>query len=304
VRGCCLVVLRVGRFIDGRLNQMQIDRLDASCYTFIQVDFATRPAATLCPVHQTVLLSTLQTSSTHYRTPHHSKNQLLPESCSDRQWPPPHSTVSREPVRSLLSGLSFNPILADHTLTSHSLRHLMGKAKMSKALLLEEWNASKGTPLLVGSFSLGWLMDDRCRTGRTPIPPLKLLRESLYLLQGISGSSISFFIPPPDQVNPYLLPPHHFSRSPNLSTTSAEDEGPLPGQLVFNESEGYVGKLERGLVERLGETGWLVRNVESFVKEVQEMGAGGAQSGEPASKGGVRRGGLVEQVRTLLTPSL
>lgn len=275
---------------------MQIDRVTAAWYAFLQVDFATRPAATLRLVLRTILLSTLQTSS--YTTAHRTtaRTNCFRIAAQRDSGQPPHSPSVGSPYVLLSPACRSTRPLLITTITSHPLRHLMGKAKMSKALLLEEWNASKGTPLLVGSLSLGWLIDYRCRTGRTPIPPLKLLRESLYLLQGISGSSISFFIPPPDQVNPYLLPPHHFPRSPNLSTTSAEDEGPLPGQLVFNESEGYVGKLERGLVERLGETGWLVRNVESFVKEVQEMGAGGAQGGEPSSTGGVRRGGLVEQV--------
>jgi hypothetical protein len=84
--------------------------------------------------------------------------------------------------------------------------------------------------------------------GKKPLPADVLLRESLYLLQGISGVHISFATAPAAQPNPYLLPPHHFpsagpatGASPHLSSASFEGDGPIDeieeaGQLIFRES--------------------------------------------------------------------
>jgi gamma-tubulin complex component 3 len=148
--------------------------------------------------------------------------------------------------------------------------------------------------------------------GKKPLPADALLRESLYLLQGISGVHISFATAPAAQPNPYLLPPHHFpsagpatGASPHLSSASFEGDGPIDeieeaGQLIFRESTegGTVSGPVRGLLRGLGETGWLVRNVETFVREVQDAASTGGGAGDMAlGNDHVRRGGLVEQVR-------
>lgn len=202
-----------------------------------------------------------------------------------------------------------------------------GKGRaLSKAQMLEEWNASIGASnlcadragrcglLQVGLHALTYTLAPPRIAGKKSLPAQTLLRESLYLLQGISGVHISFSTPPPPQPNPYLLPPHHFpsaggaGASPHLSAASfdaddAPDEPDEAGQLVFHETEaGGVSAPVRGLLRVLGETGWLVRNVEAFVREVQEAASGGGGAGENrAAVEGVRRGGLVEQVRCGLT---
>lgn len=147
--------------------------------------------------------------------------------------------------------------------------------------------------------------------GKKPLPAETLLRESLYLLQGISGVHISFATAPAAQPNPYLLPPHHFpsaglaaGASPHLSSASFEVDGPIDdveeaGQLIFHDlaEGGTVSGPVRGLLRGLGETGWLVRNVETFVREVQDAASTGGGAGDKAAGGSdVRRGGLVEQV--------
>lgn len=196
-----------------------------------------------------------------------------------------------------------------------------GKGRaVSKAQLLEEWYASTGSSVryhkrlapalsfrLTGAHPLLFTA-----SGKNPLPADTLLRESLYLLQGISGIHISFATAPPPQLNPYLLPPHHFpsagpaaGASPHLSSASFEADGPIDdveeaGQLVFHDvaEGGTVSGPVRGLLRGLGETGWLVRNVETFVREVQDAASTGGRHGDKTVQDGeVRRGGLVEQVR-------
>ncbi|KAL4265001.1 Spindle pole body component [Pleurotus pulmonarius] len=95
------------------------------------------------------------------------------------------------------------------------------------------------------------LSEYRAKMGRPPLPEQHLLRDALYLLQGISGKHV------------------HFS--------SHEDNGThLVHELSFVTDPKYeISEATKALIHRLSEVGYLYNRVQTYVKErenVAEMG--------------------------------
>ncbi|KAJ7507860.1 gamma-tubulin complex, component 3 [Mycena galericulata] len=85
------------------------------------------------------------------------------------------------------------------------------------------------------------LREYRLKTGRPHLPEHLLLRDTLYLLQGISGKYVRF---------------------------SIQDDPDIENKLVFMEDSKYVvSSPTKALIHRLSEVGYLYTRVEAFVRE-------------------------------------
>ncbi|KAJ6485068.1 gamma-tubulin complex, component 3, partial [Mycena vitilis] len=85
------------------------------------------------------------------------------------------------------------------------------------------------------------LREYRSRTGRPHLPENLLLRDTLYLLQGISGKYVRF---------------------------SIQDDPEFDNKLVFMDDSKYVVSVPtKALIHRLSEVGYLYTRVEAFVSE-------------------------------------
>ncbi|KAJ7638857.1 gamma-tubulin complex DGRIP91/SPC98 component [Roridomyces roridus] len=85
------------------------------------------------------------------------------------------------------------------------------------------------------------LREYRAKTGRPHLPERLLLRDTLYLLQGISGKYVRF---------------------------SIQDESEVDNKVVFVDDSKYVVSFPtKALIHRLSEVGYLYTRVEAFVRE-------------------------------------
>ncbi|KAJ6539390.1 gamma-tubulin complex, component 3 [Mycena capillaripes] len=85
------------------------------------------------------------------------------------------------------------------------------------------------------------LREYRLKTGRSHLPENLLLRDTLYLLQGISGKYVRF---------------------------SIQDDPDIENKLVFMDDSKYVVSAPtKALIHRLSEVGYLYTRVEAFVRE-------------------------------------
>ncbi|WVQ93414.1 hypothetical protein IAU59_000485 [Kwoniella sp. CBS 9459] len=129
----------------------------------------------------------------------------------------------------------------------------------SKADVLKAWRASKSQP----SF-----------------PPHLLLRDSLYLLQGIDGRYVRFALSPPKEQNPYLTEkgkaaegagfPLGKEGTPVVASGTDEEEEVVGVEIVADEDkDGYISKPTRTLLMQISELGMLYRRVTHFVNNRQ-----------------------------------
>ncbi|OCF44974.1 gamma-tubulin complex component 3 [Kwoniella heveanensis CBS 569] len=130
----------------------------------------------------------------------------------------------------------------------------------SKADVLKAWRTSKSQP---------------------PFPPHLLLRDSLYLLQGIDGRYIRFALSPPKEQNPYLTEKGKAGEGAGFplgkeGTPAVVDQGGEEEE----EVDGYVTKPTRTLLMQISELGMLYRRVTHFISTRQTTD---------------RKGGMTEQ---------
>ncbi|CAK9781244.1 unnamed protein product [Cutaneotrichosporon oleaginosum] len=133
------------------------------------------------------------------------------------------------------------------------------KPARSKAALLREW---------------------RTERARKPFPEALLLRDALYLLQGIDGRYVRFAVAPPPELNPYLTERGRegngtgFPLGANGVTIPTDVEPQVLGiDIVADEArEGYIAKPTRNILVQLSELGVLYRQITSFVQEHQAAG--------------------------------
>lgn len=164
---------------------------------------------------------------------------------------------------------------------SSSSKHAGGK---SKAALLREW---------------------RTERNRRPFSEALLLRDALYLLQGIDGRYIRFAIAPPPERNPYLTEKGKkgdgvgFPLGANGVVVSEVTQPEVVGiDIAADEAkvsflfrrrvdlkDGFISQPTRSILVQLSELGVLYRQITSFIKEHQAAG--------PSS-----RSGMVVQVST------
>ena len=92
----------------------------------------------------------------------------------------------------------------------------------------------------------------RTRTGFPHVPEIALLRDAIYLLQGISGEHVRIR-------RDWQLPRDTGADAPHLAT-----------RLEFDESQGMVGAPTRDVLGRVAELGQLYTRVSQFVDEHRE----------------------------------
>ncbi|WVW80143.1 hypothetical protein I302_102118 [Kwoniella bestiolae CBS 10118] len=129
----------------------------------------------------------------------------------------------------------------------------------SKADVLKAWRTSKS---------------------QKPFPPQLLLRDTLYLLQGIDGRYVRFALRPPREQNPYLTEKGRagegvgFPLGKDGAVPSLEDEGE-EGETVGIEivadqnKDGYISKPTQIILMQLSEMGMLYRQVTDFINTRQ-----------------------------------
>lgn len=121
---------------------------------------------------------------------------------------------------------------------------------------------------------------------KPPFPPHLLLRDVLYLLQGIDGRYIRFALAPTPDPNPYNRNRSGLPLNPELPPPAAGTAGDdvVGIQVVSDEPvDGVIDSPTRSLLVQLSELGMLYRRVAGFVK-VRE------------GPDGMRSGGMTEQV--------
>nr|XP_031862932.1 uncharacterized protein CI109_001407 [Kwoniella shandongensis]KAA5530004.1 hypothetical protein CI109_001407 [Kwoniella shandongensis] len=145
-----------------------------------------------------------------------------------------------------------------------------GKGK-SKADVLKAWRTAKSQP---------------------PFPPHLLLRDTLYLLQGIDGRFVRFALAPPKEQNPYLTDkgkagdgagfPLGKDGAAAVIAEGTGEEGEVVGiEIVADEAkDGYISQPTRTILMQLSEMGMLYRKITEFINSRQ------------ATEG---RGGMTEQ---------
>ncbi|KAK4690096.1 gamma-tubulin complex component 3, partial [Tremellales sp. Uapishka_1] len=168
--------------------------------------------------------------------------------------PTPHASSSRRALEETATNLPWT-----------------GSSKgKSKADLLKAWRTSQSRP---------------------PFPSHLLLRDTLYLLQGIDGRYVRFATRPPAEQNPYLTEKGKagdglgFALGKDSALPSDEGlDGEIVGiEIVAEESkDGYISKPTRTLLVQLSEMGMLYRRVSDFVNSRQSADVGG-------------KGGMTEQ---------
>ncbi|WVO13274.1 hypothetical protein L204_100887 [Cryptococcus depauperatus] len=130
-----------------------------------------------------------------------------------------------------------------------------------------------------------WRIAQCGRPAQPPFPPHLLLRDTLYLLQGIDGRYVRFAVSPPKEQNPYLTAKGREGEGTgfplgkdgtNIESTESEEE--IVGiEIVVEEAkDGYVLEPTRTLLMQIAETGMLYRKITSFInaRHVEE-GKGG-----------------------------
>ncbi|KAK8861575.1 hypothetical protein IAR55_002397 [Kwoniella newhampshirensis] len=159
--------------------------------------------------------------------------------------------------------------LVESQMHNLSVVEFSGKGK-SKADVLKAWRTSRAQP---------------------PFPPHLLLRDTLYLLQGIDGRFVRFALAPPKEQNPYMTEKGRagegagFPLGKDGAATGVEsmgDEGDVVGiEIVADEAkDGYISQPTRTILMQLSEMGMLYRRITNFINARQ------------ASEG---KGGMTEQ---------
>lgn len=152
----------------------------------------------------------------------------------------------------------------------------------SKAALLAEWRTARHRP---------------------PFPEALLLRDALYLLQGINGRYVRFAVAPAPQNNPYLSDrgragdgtgfPLGAEGTRVLDAAKAEaaqevvgidivaDEAKVRGcaRVLADIQSGYISQPTRSIMAQLSEMGVLYRKITRFINLHQAAG--------PSSKSGM-----------------
>ncbi|KAL7419580.1 Microtubule-nucleating Tub4p (gamma-tubulin) complex component [Cryptotrichosporon argae] len=119
-----------------------------------------------------------------------------------------------------------------------------GKGK-SKAEMLRAWRTSQSRP---------------------PFPDALLLRDTLYLLQGIDGRYVRFAVRPPKQHNPYLALTDGAGFPINRPQDGDEDEVVGIDLAIDEAKDGYITEPTKTLLVQISEMGVLYRKVTDFVK--------------------------------------
>ncbi|WVR03818.1 hypothetical protein IAU60_000814 [Kwoniella sp. DSM 27419] len=135
----------------------------------------------------------------------------------------------------------------------------------SKADVLKAWRSARDQP---------------------PFPPHLLLRDTLYLLQGIDGRFVRFALQASGEQNPYLTEQglagegvgFPLGRNGGATANDEGDEGDIVGiEIVADEAKhGYISKPTRTVLMQLSEMGMLYKRVTNFIDSSQ---AGEAKRG-------------------------
>ena len=129
----------------------------------------------------------------------------------------------------------------------------------SKAVILREYRARTGTPS-----PLVRLLHSLTQPAQARLPEHLLLRDTLYLLQGISGKYIQLAFSDQDDINKLVFlddTVHHLSISSFPSLTHLQRY--------------IIPSPVRSLIHRLAEVGHLYSRVDAFVKDSQRRSAVG-----------------------------
>ncbi|WVQ79124.1 hypothetical protein IAT38_001219 [Cryptococcus sp. DSM 104549] len=166
--------------------------------------------------------------------------------------PPPATFASTKPGSSRL------PLAETGANTPLPAMEFSAKGK-SKADVIKQWRSSKSQP---------------------PFPPHLLLRDTLYLLQGIDGRFVRFAIAPPKEQNPYLTEkgregagtgfPLGKDGGAQPEGDGGEGEEVVGIEIVADEAkDGYISQPTRTLLMQLSEMGMLYRRVTEFINARQ-----------------------------------
>ncbi|WWC87885.1 uncharacterized protein L201_002783 [Kwoniella dendrophila CBS 6074] len=128
----------------------------------------------------------------------------------------------------------------------------------SKAEVLKAWRKSKS---------------------QKPFPQHLLLRDTLYLLQGIDGRYVRFAIRPPKEQNPYLTEKGRagegvgfpLGKDGAINQEEEGEEGDIVGiEIVADQpKDGYISKPTQTILMQLSEMGMLYRQVTDFISSKQ-----------------------------------
>ncbi|BEJ16140.1 hypothetical protein CspHIS471_0507450 [Cutaneotrichosporon sp. HIS471] len=145
---------------------------------------------------------------------------------------------------------------------------------------LGEPSRSPASPSKLGRSKAELLREWRTERGRRPFPEHLLLRDALYLLQGIDGRYVRFAVAPPPERNPYLTERGRegdgtgFPLGANGVAVPVDAEPQVVGiDVVADEPrEGYIAKPTRNILVQLSELGVLYHRITTFIKEHQAAG--------------------------------
>ncbi|WWC68620.1 uncharacterized protein I206_102550 [Kwoniella pini CBS 10737] len=177
---------------------------------------------------------------------------------SSRAMPPPATFPSNQPSSSR------QPLTATGSINLPALEiDVKGK---SKADVLKAWRSSKS---------------------EKPFPPHLLLRDTLYLMQGIDGRYVRFALRSPREQNPYLTEKGRagdgtgfpLGKDGAVGQVDEGEEGDIVGiEIIADQAkDGYISKPTQTILTQLSEMGMLYRQVTDFINS--------RQAGE--SKGGM-----------------
>ncbi|ORY24380.1 Spc98 family-domain-containing protein [Naematelia encephala] len=176
----------------------------------------------------------------------------------------------------------FSSTLPAAASASSSRRPLQETAQTNLPTGTDDWRGK-------GKSKADMLRAWRTAQSRPPFPDQLLLRDTLYLLQGIDGRYVRFAVRPPAEQNPYLTEKGKagdgigFGLGRDGAVPAHEgQEGDVVGiDIVADEAkDGYIATPTRSVLVQLSEMGMLYKRVTEFV-----------QSGQA----GTGKGGMTEQ---------
>lgn len=163
------------------------------------------------------------------------------------------------------------------------------KSSPSTATVLNEVDLASPPPTPVpsaaGKSKAALLQEWRTQHHRPPFPEHLLLRDALYLLQGIDGRYVQFALSPPPQRNPYLTEKGRagdgmgFPLGKDGQDPESGEQEVVGIKIVDDEEKGVISQPTKSVLVQLSEMGVLYRKITDFIKVHQAAG--------PSSKSGM-----------------
>lgn len=133
-------------------------------------------------------------------------------------------------------------------------------------------------PSAAGKSRAALLQEWRTQHHRPPFPEHLLLRDALYLLQGIDGRYVQFALSAEPQRNPYLTDKGRagdgtgFPLGKDGQDPEAGEQEVVGIKIVEDEGKGVISQPTKSVLVQLSEMGVLYRKITNFIKLHQAAG--------------------------------